>query len=176
MVIKAASVSWQKRQIKMNPGILYNEPKNYEAAVVLDQQLPVKTDAQNENAIIDQFLSSRALADIERRAIIATIRACNGNKAASARSLGISEKSIYNKMKRLQISNADLYGTPPAPQQAATPIHQSALPQAPTQQQPAHGQQPINGQQLIGRPVGHQQPQPQVPPQQQAPSQWRPQQ
>lgn len=48
------------------------------------------------------------LAELEKRAIEDTLRACNGNKAKSARMLGISEKSIYNKMRRLEIqSNND---------------------------------------------------------------------
>ena len=41
------------------------------------------------------------LEDIEREAIRETLTNCGGNKAAAARQLGISEKSIYNKMKRL---------------------------------------------------------------------------
>ena len=46
-------------------------------------------------------LGHMTLADIEAQAILDTLEANNGNKAKSARSLGISEKSIYNKMKRL---------------------------------------------------------------------------
>lgn len=48
-------------------------------------------------------LAGRTLADIERQAILETLLRENGNKARAARSLGISEKSIYNKMRRLQI-------------------------------------------------------------------------
>ncbi len=43
------------------------------------------------------------LMDIERIAIIQTLELCRGNKSKAARTLGISEKSIYNKMKRLGI-------------------------------------------------------------------------
>ncbi|MEO1858202.1 MAG: sigma 54-interacting transcriptional regulator, partial [Rubritalea sp.] len=46
-------------------------------------------------------LGGKTLAEIEKSAIQETLKLCNGNKAESARSLGISEKSIYNKMKRL---------------------------------------------------------------------------
>jgi DNA-binding NtrC family response regulator len=46
-------------------------------------------------------LAGRTLQDIERQAILDTLCACGGNKAKSARMLGISEKSIYNKMRRL---------------------------------------------------------------------------
>lgn len=40
------------------------------------------------------------LAELERRAIIQALRANNGNKARTARDLGISLRSIYNKMQR----------------------------------------------------------------------------
>lgn len=48
-------------------------------------------------------LAGSTLEEIERRAILETLDACGGNRAKTARSLGISEKSIYNKMKRLGI-------------------------------------------------------------------------
>jgi DNA-binding NtrC family response regulator len=48
-------------------------------------------------------LAGLTLDEIERRAILETLESCTGNKAKSARSLGISEKSIYNKMRRLKI-------------------------------------------------------------------------
>lgn len=44
------------------------------------------------------------LAEIEKRALVETLAACGGNKKAAARSLGIDEKSIYNKMRRLGIT------------------------------------------------------------------------
>jgi DNA-binding NtrC family response regulator len=45
-------------------------------------------------------LAGLTLAEVEQRAILETLEACSGNKALAARELGISEKSIYNKMKR----------------------------------------------------------------------------
>ena len=56
--------------------------------------------AQGETA----SLAGKTLTEIERQAILETLAACDGNKALSARQLGISEKSIYNKMRRLGIS------------------------------------------------------------------------
>ena len=53
-------------------------------------------------------LAGRTLAEIEALAILETLAACDGNKARSARELGISEKSIYNKMRRLNISSSDI--------------------------------------------------------------------
>lgn len=48
-------------------------------------------------------LAGMTMEEIERQAVLDTLQACGGNKAKSARSLGISEKSIYNKMRRLKI-------------------------------------------------------------------------
>jgi DNA-binding NtrC family response regulator len=56
------------------------------------------TDAKPES------LAGKTLAETERQAILETLAACGGNKALTARQLGISEKSIYNKMRRLGIS------------------------------------------------------------------------
>ncbi|HND53076.1 MAG TPA: sigma-54 dependent transcriptional regulator, partial [Pirellulaceae bacterium] len=49
-------------------------------------------------------LAGRTLDDIEMQAIRDTLEANGGNKALAARQLGISEKSIYNKMKRFGMS------------------------------------------------------------------------
>lgn len=51
-------------------------------------------------------LVGKTLDEIERDAIIQTLQACQGNKAQTARVLGISEKSIYNKMRRLAIDRS----------------------------------------------------------------------
>jgi two-component system response regulator HydG len=49
-------------------------------------------------------LAGLTLKDIERLALEETLRMCNGNKAESARRLGISEKGFYNKIKRLGVA------------------------------------------------------------------------
>jgi DNA-binding NtrC family response regulator len=43
------------------------------------------------------------LEELERQAILQTLQLCRGNKAATARMLGVTEKTIYNKMARLGI-------------------------------------------------------------------------
>jgi len=48
-------------------------------------------------------LGGMKLAEVEKLAIEQTLKQCEGNKAKAARVLDISEKSIYNKMKRLGI-------------------------------------------------------------------------
>jgi DNA-binding NtrC family response regulator len=54
----------------------------------------------DHQAATPRTLAGKTLAEIEMQAIQDTLTACEGNKAQSARQLGISEKSIYNKMRR----------------------------------------------------------------------------
>ncbi len=49
-------------------------------------------------------LAGLTLDEVERMAIEHTLSHCGGNKARTARLLGISEKSIYNKIKRLKVT------------------------------------------------------------------------
>ena len=49
-------------------------------------------------------LAGLTLAEVESRAILDTLQATGGNKAKAARQLAISEKSIYNKIKRLKLA------------------------------------------------------------------------
>jgi DNA-binding NtrC family response regulator len=51
-----------------------------------------------------QGLAGLSLEEIERAAIEQTLRLCGGNKAETSRRLGISEKSVYNKLKLYGIS------------------------------------------------------------------------
>jgi len=60
--------------------------------------------AHSESSPSMTGLAGHTLAEIEAQAIIQTIKLCNGNKAESARRLGITEKSVYNKIKRLNIN------------------------------------------------------------------------
>jgi len=63
---------------------------------------------QRPRATSNLSLAGRTLAEIEAIAILETLAACDGNKARSARELGISEKSIYNKMRRHGISAGEM--------------------------------------------------------------------
>ena len=49
-------------------------------------------------------LAGLSLEEIERAAIEQTLRLCGGNKAETSRRLGISEKSVYNKLKLYGLS------------------------------------------------------------------------
>ncbi len=66
------------------------------AAVPVRSDIPAPADNSSENS-----LAGMTLDDVEKMAVEQTLRSVGGNKARAARELGISEKSIYNKMKRL---------------------------------------------------------------------------
>lgn len=51
------------------------------------------------------LFGGRPLEEIERRAIMETIKLCKGNKAAAARRLGISERSIHYKIKKYRMQD-----------------------------------------------------------------------
>jgi len=51
----------------------------------------------------DSNLAGMTLAEIERRALIQTLHACKGNRVKTARQLGVSEKTVYNKIKQYNL-------------------------------------------------------------------------
>jgi two-component system response regulator HydG len=46
---------------------------------------------------------SRLLEEIEKDAILETLKASGGNKAEAARRLGITRKTLHNKLKNYQL-------------------------------------------------------------------------
>lgn len=66
-----------------------------------DLLFPTMAAAPSALAMAPPTLAGRTLEELERQAILDTLQASGGNKAMAARILGITEKSIYNKMKRL---------------------------------------------------------------------------
>lgn len=64
--------------------------------------LPIRNDVSaTPESSSERSLAGMTLDEVERMAVEQTLRSVGGNKARAARELGISEKSIYNKMKRL---------------------------------------------------------------------------
>jgi len=65
-----------------------------------------------------------SLADIERRAILATLRFCAGNKNRAAEVLGISLKTLYNRLSEYRTAGhviaSDVVAPAAAGQEAAT--------------------------------------------------------
>jgi DNA-binding NtrC family response regulator len=56
--------------------------------------------SENTSAIkIVDWLVGKSLEEIEYHAITATLASCNGSKAKAAQLLGVSAKTIYNKLK-----------------------------------------------------------------------------
>jgi two-component system response regulator HydG len=47
---------------------------------------------------------THSLEDIEKEAIMAALKASNGNKAEAARRLGITRKTLHNKLKSYGLS------------------------------------------------------------------------
>ncbi len=65
--------------------------------------LPNEITESNKSTSLMSGLAGHTLAEIEAEAILQTLNQNKGNKAETARKLGITEKSIYNKMKRLNL-------------------------------------------------------------------------
>ena len=72
------------------------------STAILDQRA-IDSSEEKESTVGGYQLAGKTLEQIERDAIIATMEMLGCNKAKSARTLGISEKSIYNKIRRLKI-------------------------------------------------------------------------
>ncbi len=64
-----------------------------------DPLVPAEAVTPAQSAI--PTIAGMTLEEMEKLAIQQTLELCKGNKAAAARQLGITEKSIYNKMARL---------------------------------------------------------------------------
>jgi two-component system response regulator HydG len=50
----------------------------------------------------------RSIADMEKQAILSTLRQLNGDKLMAARLLGIGKTTLYRKLKEYGVSDADL--------------------------------------------------------------------
>jgi DNA-binding NtrC family response regulator len=84
-----------------HPGVANTQDRGCDASGVEDVREP--TTASRRESDSDIGLAGMTLAEIERRAIRETLRACAGHRGKAARSLGVSEKTIYNKIKSYQI-------------------------------------------------------------------------
>jgi DNA-binding NtrC family response regulator len=64
------------------------------------------------------------LSELEREAILRTLEHCGGNRAAAARLLGLSERTLYRKLRIFSGKSAGVPSAaalPPPPPPAATP-------------------------------------------------------
>ena len=69
--------------------------------VIEEEDLPREIRrAEEEEGLALKGLGGVSLARLEKEALIQTLELCGGNKAEAARRLGVTEKSVYNKLKR----------------------------------------------------------------------------
>ncbi len=82
--------------------ILENATLQCKAGLIETSILPseLQAPANPETGELQPALGGRSLRDLEKIAILQTLDLTSGNKSRAAQILGISEKSIYNKMKR----------------------------------------------------------------------------
>ena len=73
-----------------------------EDGIIRANDLPTELHEKGSRSSITG-LAGHTLAEIEAEAIVQTLAYCKNNKAETARTLGITEKSIYNKIKRHDI-------------------------------------------------------------------------
>jgi transcriptional regulator of acetoin/glycerol metabolism len=66
---------------------------------------PTAADSSPTRANTDRVLR---MAEVERRAIVEALRACGGCVARASRALGISEATIYRKMRTYGIQRRSL--------------------------------------------------------------------
>jgi DNA-binding NtrC family response regulator len=71
-----------------------------EGGVVELKDLPGAVRGSEPSGRVPAGIGGIALSDLERESLIQTLKLCNGNKAETARRLEITEKSVYNKLKR----------------------------------------------------------------------------
>ncbi len=69
--------------------------------IIRQRDLPPEILSRDPGPPLD--LGGIPLRQLEKSAVEQTLRLCRGNKSETARRLGISEKSVYNKIKRLGI-------------------------------------------------------------------------
>jgi len=71
-----------------------------EDGVIAVEDLPGPVRGSEPSGRVPDGIGGIALSDLEREALVQTLKLCNGNKAETARRLEVTEKSIYNKLKR----------------------------------------------------------------------------
>ncbi len=102
--ISAADLMFDKHTLKTPASTYESIATANEVKPILIPTQTLRNEFESPRSIQDvQNLAGKTLDEIERIALEQTLLACRGNKAKSARMLGISEKSVYNKIKRLGV-------------------------------------------------------------------------
>lgn len=71
-----------------------------DGGVIELKDLPAVVRGSKPSGRVPAGIGGISLSDLERESLIQTLKLCNGNKAETARRLEITEKSVYNKLKR----------------------------------------------------------------------------
>jgi DNA-binding NtrC family response regulator len=69
------------------------------------QHREIPAPPQSTTAML-QFAVGTPLAEIERRVIVATLEQCRGHKRETAELLGVSLKTLYNRLNEYDYRNA----------------------------------------------------------------------
>lgn len=94
------------------PGNIRELANVIEHASILCEGMPITADdlpqhfSSAATSTIKLATSGRSLREIEMETIHATLESCNGNKTAAARQLGISLKTLYNKLSSEVVKRA----------------------------------------------------------------------
>lgn len=71
-----------------------------DGSVIEKKDLPGTVRGSKPSGRVPAGIGGIPLSDLERESLIQTLKLCNGNKAETARRLEVTEKSVYNKLKR----------------------------------------------------------------------------
>jgi DNA-binding NtrC family response regulator len=85
-----------------------------EGPITIEPEQAPKSTTHSDGSV--QFSVGMTFEDIEREMLLKTLAACNNNKRLAARTLGITAKTIYNRLLRYRsqgLIDDDLVGTPP---------------------------------------------------------------
>ncbi|MDR1382345.1 MAG: sigma 54-interacting transcriptional regulator [Planctomycetaceae bacterium] len=99
---KLQSYSWPGNFREFHT-VLYTACTNAKDSVITEHDITFDASQLDVGNTGKVNMAGITMAELERRLIIETITACGGNRAESARRLGISEKTIYNKFKQYKL-------------------------------------------------------------------------
>lgn len=64
-------------------------------------------EAEEARGAASSMLAGLSLDEVEKRAILATLETCNGNKSEAARRLGVTRKTLHSKLARYGLDSGD---------------------------------------------------------------------
>ena len=89
---------WAGNFLELN-NVIYLACLRAKNSVITEKDIIFEEHIEGRDSRESLGLAGMTIAEVERRLIIETLAANGGNRASSARQLGVSEKTIYNKSK-----------------------------------------------------------------------------